>query len=52
MTTDEIPSTPSVSDLATGAWRLDPARSSIEFRLPHFWGLLKRSHTPRTTNSG
>jgi polyisoprenoid-binding protein YceI len=23
------------------AWRLDPTDSSAEFRVPHFWGLLK-----------
>jgi len=23
-----------------GTWRLDPARSSIEFRTAHFWGLI------------
>jgi polyisoprenoid-binding protein YceI len=40
MSIDETPSTPSVSDLATGAWRLDPAHSSIEFHVPHFWGLI------------
>jgi polyisoprenoid-binding protein YceI len=40
MTTDETPSTASVSDLATGTWRLDPAHSSIEFHVPHFWGLI------------
>ena len=34
------PSTPSARDLATGAWHLDPARSSIEFHVPHFWGLI------------
>ena len=22
-------------------WRLDPARSSAEFRVPNFWGLVK-----------
>jgi polyisoprenoid-binding protein YceI len=27
-------------DLATGAWRLDPARSSVEFQVPHFYGLM------------
>jgi polyisoprenoid-binding protein YceI len=26
--------------LATGAWRLDPARSSVEFHVPHFYGLM------------
>jgi polyisoprenoid-binding protein YceI len=40
MTTDATSSTPSASDLATGAWRLDPARSSVEFHVPHFWGLI------------
>ena len=34
------PSTPSVSDLSSGAWRLDPALSSIEFHVPHFWGMI------------
>jgi polyisoprenoid-binding protein YceI len=24
----------------SGRWRLDPARSSVEFRVPHFWGLI------------
>ena len=33
------PDTP-LAELASGAWRLDPARSSIEFRVPHFWGLI------------
>jgi polyisoprenoid-binding protein YceI len=27
-------------DLATSAWRLDPARSSVEFHVPHFYGLM------------
>ena len=40
MSTDATPSTPTPSDLATGAWRLDPAHSSIEFHVPHFWGLI------------
>jgi len=26
--------------LATGTWRLDPSRSSVEFRAPNLWGLL------------
>jgi polyisoprenoid-binding protein YceI len=29
-----------IQDLAAGAWRLDPTRSSIEFHVPHFWGLV------------
>jgi len=28
------------ADLASGAWRLDPARSSVEFHVPHFYGLM------------
>jgi polyisoprenoid-binding protein YceI len=27
--------------LLTGAWQLDPARSSLEFSVPHFYGLMK-----------
>ena len=36
--TDQItsPTTPS----ATGAWRLDPGRSSVEFHVRHFYGLM------------
>jgi polyisoprenoid-binding protein YceI len=26
--------------LTTGTWRLDPARSSVEFHVPHFYGLI------------
>jgi polyisoprenoid-binding protein YceI len=40
MSTDATPSRPAASDLATGAWGLDPAHSSIEFHVPHFWGLI------------
>jgi polyisoprenoid-binding protein YceI len=29
-----------VTDIATGEWRLDPARSSVEFHVPHFYGLM------------
>jgi polyisoprenoid-binding protein YceI len=28
-----------VNDVATGAWRLDLERSSVEFHTPQFWGL-------------
>jgi polyisoprenoid-binding protein YceI len=28
-------------DLATGAWSFDPSRSTVEFRVPNFWGLVK-----------
>jgi polyisoprenoid-binding protein YceI len=39
MTTNTIPSAPT-ADLATGAWRLDPARASVEFHVRHFYGLM------------
>jgi polyisoprenoid-binding protein YceI len=35
------PSDTPAPELATGAWRLDPARSSVEFHVPHFYGLMK-----------
>jgi polyisoprenoid-binding protein YceI len=34
-----IPTRSAGSTIATG-WRLDPANSIAEFRVPHFWGLL------------
>ncbi len=40
MTANSTPSPPPAGDLATGAWHLDPAHSSIEFHVPHFWGLI------------
>ncbi|MGN6171088.1 MAG: YceI family protein [Solirubrobacteraceae bacterium] len=27
-------------DLTAGRWQLDPARSSVAFHVPHFWGLI------------
>ncbi len=32
---------PHADDVATSAWRLDPTRSSVEFHVPHFWGLAR-----------
>jgi polyisoprenoid-binding protein YceI len=29
-----------VSDLTTGAWRLDPDQSSVEFHVRHFYGVM------------
>jgi polyisoprenoid-binding protein YceI len=29
-----------VDGLATGTWRLDPEQSSVEFHVPHFYGLM------------
>jgi polyisoprenoid-binding protein YceI len=35
------PSTDTTSaELATARWRLDPARSSVEFHVRHFWGVV------------
>ena len=31
---------PADSALATGTWRLDPSRSSVEFHVPNFYGLM------------
>ena len=28
------------AEVATAKWRLDPARSSVEFHVRHFWGLV------------
>jgi polyisoprenoid-binding protein YceI len=28
------------ADISAGAWRLDPARSSVEFHVRHFYGLM------------
>jgi polyisoprenoid-binding protein YceI len=34
-------SIPDLNEHITGTrWRLDPERSSAEFRVPHFWGLM------------
>jgi polyisoprenoid-binding protein YceI len=40
MSTVERPSDPRLSELVGSSWRLDPARSSVEFHVPHFWGLI------------
>jgi polyisoprenoid-binding protein YceI len=37
MSTD---TTPIAGKLASGRWRLDPTRSSVEFHVRHFYGLL------------
>jgi polyisoprenoid-binding protein YceI len=31
----------SLEDLTSGVWLLDPLRSSVEFRVPTYWGLVK-----------
>ena len=40
MTINATPSVAATADRATGAWRLDPARSSVEFHVRHFYGLM------------
>jgi polyisoprenoid-binding protein YceI len=41
MSTASVPPSPApATDLAAGAWRLDPARSSVAFHVRHFYGLM------------
>ena len=40
MSNDTVTATRAAGGLATGTWRLDPARSSIEFHVRHFYGLI------------
>jgi polyisoprenoid-binding protein YceI len=40
MSNDTVPAARVADGLATGAWRLDPARSSVEFHVRHFYGLM------------
>ncbi len=35
-----VPDPPRVLDVERRRWRLDPARSSVEFEVPHFYGLV------------
>ncbi len=39
MSTDTITNPSDTKSLTQGRWRVDPARSSIEFRTPTLWGL-------------
>ena len=39
MSTDTNLAAAPASGLATGVWHLDPTRSSVEFHVPHFYGL-------------
>jgi polyisoprenoid-binding protein YceI len=34
------PNTTKAHDITTSRWRIDPARSSVEFHSPGFWGLV------------
>ena len=40
MSTPPDPPSTAVSELATGVWCLDPRRSSVEFHVRHFYGLM------------
>jgi polyisoprenoid-binding protein YceI len=40
MSNDTVPAAPAADGLATGTWRLDPTRSSVEFHVRHFYGLM------------
>lgn len=37
---DTVPASGTAGGLAAGVWRLDPARSSVEFHVRHFYGLI------------
>ena len=39
MSTDTITNPSDTQSLTLGRWRVDPARSSVEFRTPTLWGL-------------
>jgi polyisoprenoid-binding protein YceI len=39
MSTDTITNASDTTSLTQGRWRVDPARSSVEFRTPTLWGL-------------
>lgn len=40
MSNDAVPVADAAGSLAAGTWRLDPARSRIEFQVRHFYGLM------------
>src|SRR3954466_4858459 len=41
MSTTDLTTTPGASaQITDGAWQLDPARSSVEFHVRHFYGLM------------
>jgi polyisoprenoid-binding protein YceI len=40
MSSQIVPSAGATAELATGGWRLDPSRSSVEFHVRHFYGLI------------
>ena len=40
MSTETIPHPSETPSIAQGRWRIDPARSQVEFRTPTFWGMM------------
>jgi polyisoprenoid-binding protein YceI len=40
MSTSTLQPTTATRNVETSRWRIDPARSSVEFRVPTFWGLM------------
>jgi polyisoprenoid-binding protein YceI len=40
LSTTPDPSSTAVSEFANGVWHLDPSRSSVEFHVRHFYGLI------------
>ena len=48
MSTTTTPQATDLQNIESTRWRIDPARSSVEFRTPTFWGLLTvRGHFER-----
>ena len=48
MSTDTITKPSDTQSIAQGRWRIDPARSGVEFRTPTLWGLTTvRGHFDR-----
>ena len=39
-TSNHLASATELADIASGSWRLDPTRSSVEFHVRHFYGLI------------
>ena len=40
ITTTPITDVADTPDITSGDWHLDPTRSSVEFHVPHFYGLM------------
>ena len=52
MSTDTPTKSPETQSIAPGRWRIDPARSRVEFRTPTLWGLATvKGHFERYAGS-